>query len=360
MWWWKTGSYPRSRAASAARSTPSTSARQRLSSSASSAPAPGFAIRSGPPASHSTGRALARARGVEEIERLVEPLVVVLAAERHRHEAADELQIAEVLTQRVHVAEIAGRPEVRARVARRGDLLQHPQRIRHRELRTDGHLERPVTQRGARDLHLPLHRVSRSALLTRRDAVSRSNLRLALSRSNVKVAFACVAALALLGIGGAAERPSVVTVRVWTAAGVPERATGTVVEDGRVLTVDHVLAGARRIEVDGRPATVVRRRPGMDLAVLRVPGVRGPRVRFGEARAGDEVRVLARPAVVRRRVRARLVDAPGRPRRPSLELGVIVASGDSGAPVVDGLGRVVGVIFARSTRRGGTAYAVRP
>ena len=181
-----------------------------------------------------------------------------------------------------------------------------------------------------------------------------------MSRSNVKVAVACVAALALLGIGGAAERPSVVTVRVWTAAGVPERAIGTVIEDGRVLTVDHVLAGARRIEVDGRPATVVRRRPGMDLAVLRVPGVRGPRVRFGEARAGDEVRVLARPAVVRRRVSARLVDAPGRPRRPSLELGVAVASGDSGAPVVDGRGRVVGVIFARSTRRGGTAYAVRP
>ena len=128
-----------------------------------------------------------------------------------------------------------------------------------------------------------------------------------------------------------------------------------------MLTVDHVLAGARRIEVDGRPATVVRRRPGIDLAVLRVPGVRGPRVRFAEARAGDEVRVLARPAVVRRRISARLVDAPGRPRRPSLELGVAVAFGRlrrAGRRSVDG--RVVGVVFARSTRRGGTAYAVRP
>ena len=181
-----------------------------------------------------------------------------------------------------------------------------------------------------------------------------------MSRSNVKVALACVAALALLGVGGAAEQPAVVDVRVWTAAGVPERAMGTVVDDGRVLTVDHVLVGARRIDVEGRPATVVRRRPGLDLAELRVPGVDGPRVRFAEAREGDEVRVLARRASVRRRVSARLVDAPGRPRRPSLELAVDVTAGDSGAPVVDREGRVVGVVYARSTRRGGTAYAVRP
>jgi S1-C subfamily serine protease len=84
-------------------------------------------------------------------------------------------------------------------------------------------------------------------------------------------------------------------------------------------------------------------------------------VRLGDA--AGAVRVLttagARPAELRRQVVARLVDQPGRPRRPSLDLAVTVAPGDSGAPVLDADGAVVGVVYARSTRRDGTAYAVR-
>jgi S1-C subfamily serine protease len=185
--------------------------------------------------------------------------------------------------------------------------------------------------------------------------LSRSNLRLALSRSNVNVA---VLAVTLLACGGAPERPGVVEVRVWSASGVAQRATGTVVGDGRVLTVEHVLAGARRIEVDGQRATVVRRRPELDLAELR-SGVTGPPVRYGEA--GRDLRVLtlhgARAATLNRRVGVHLAGAPG--RRPSLDLAARIVAGDSGAPVVDRAGRVVGVVYARSTRRD-AAYAVRP
>ena len=87
----------------------------------------------------------------------------------------------------------------------------------------------------------------------------------------------------------------------------------------------------------------------------------GPAARFGDA--NGDVRVLTTDGVmradVRRRVSARLVDQPGRPRRPSLELAATVSAGDSGAPVVNADGEVVGVVYARSTRRGGTAYAVR-
>ena len=182
-----------------------------------------------------------------------------------------------------------------------------------------------------------------------------------MSRSNVKAALAAVAALAApVAVASAPERPSVVSVRVWTGSGIAERATGTVVGDGRVLTVAHALAGAERVEVDGRPATIERRREALDLALLRVPGASGPPVRYG--RAGRDLRVLtpggARPATLNRRVVAHLVDAPGRPRRPSLDLAARIAPGDSGAPVVDRDGRVVGVIYARSTRRD-AAYAVR-
>jgi S1-C subfamily serine protease len=190
-------------------------------------------------------------------------------------------------------------------------------------------------------------------------------------RLRTPVAAAVVAVALAAAAGGAADRPSVVTVRAWSGAGVAERATGTVVAPNRILTVAHVLGGADRVEVQGgdgvrRRAVVLARRPALDLALLGVRGVRGPAVRFADP-AGGDLRVLtprdggvrARPAALRRRVVARLVDQPGRPRRPSLDLAVAVAPGDSGAPVVDGDGEVMGVVYARSTRRGATAYAVR-
>ena len=175
-----------------------------------------------------------------------------------------------------------------------------------------------------------------------------------MSRSNVKVA---VLAIALIACGGTPDRPTVVSVRAWSASGVAERATGTIVPDGRVLTVEHVLAGARRVEVDGRVATVVRRDPELDLAELR-SDVTGPPVRYGEA--DGDLRVLtprgARPATLNRRVNVHFAGTPG--RRPSLDLAAKIVAGDSGAPVVDREGRIVGVVYARSTRRE-AAYAVR-
>jgi S1-C subfamily serine protease len=182
--------------------------------------------------------------------------------------------------------------------------------------------------------------------------------------------FASVAAVAPFAVGSPAERPAVVAVRVWSATGEAQRATGMIVAGGRVLTVDHVLGAGPRIEVvtaDGvrRSATVARRRPDLDLAVLRVPGATGPSVRVADgstnlhglvARDGA---VEARPAILRRRILARLVGQPGRPRRPSLELATMISAGDSGAPVLNRDGELVAIVYARSTRRDGTAYAVR-
>ena len=234
-----------------------------------------------------------------------------------------------------------------------------------------------------------------------------------MSRSNVKtvLSIASVLVLAPFVLNGAAERPAVVTVLVWTGAGVPERATGTVIAPGKVLTVAHVLAGAERVEVVGRRggrgearaasrraaatcggrggtrASRSHARRGRAGATRRCCGATtrstspccacparpGRAVRFGERRrrATRADRAAARrrgarrapghavQARLRRRINARLVDQPGKPRRPSFELAADIVSGDSGAPVVDSDGEIVGVVYARSTRRGGTAYAVR-
>ena len=120
---------------------------------------------------------------------------------------------------------------------------------------------------------------------------------------------------------------------------------------GVVVTVAHVL-GDEPITADGRPATVARVDRRSDLALLRVPGVRGDAPRFG---GSDGTSVLGRPAPIVRRIRA---SVDGGPRRPALELRAEVAVGDSGAPVLTRSGRVAGVVFARSRAREGVAYAV--
>ena len=178
--------------------------------------------------------------------------------------------------------------------------------------------------------------------------------------------------LALLGAGlacgGGESGPGVVTVLVERPGTVPERATGFVAGGSRVVTVAHVLDGGGAVAVHrpgggALPARVVRVDRAADLALLDAGGAPA-----SAPPGGSEVRVLsahdegvrALPVSVRRRIVARVRDSAG-PQvyaRPALELAGEISGGDSGAPVVDGGGRLLGVVFARSRRQPGTAYAV--
>ncbi len=181
-----------------------------------------------------------------------------------------------------------------------------------------------------------------------------------------RTAGALVLALVAAGCGTAVPAPRPLRVSVSHGYGPAEIATGVAAGAGRVLTVAHVLAGGGRVTVAGHPARVLRTDRRLDLAVLAVPGVRGPALRSAGWDGRVALRVLrdgrprALPAVVRRRVVARVRPAPGAPpqTRPGLELGARIAPGDSGAVVVDAGGRVVGVVFARSSDRPDTAWAV--
>ena len=166
-----------------------------------------------------------------------------------------------------------------------------------------------------------------------------------------RAALPVVLVLALVAAGMARGRaePEVVRILVERPSGTPERATGFV-RDGRVVTVAHVLAGGA-VTVSGRSARVARVDRGADLAALEARIV-GKRV------GGAGVRVLrvsgSVAASVRRRITAHLDGAA----RPALEIRARIGPGDSGAPVVDGRGRLLGVVFARSRTRDDIAYAV--
>jgi S1-C subfamily serine protease len=187
------------------------------------------------------------------------------------------------------------------------------------------------------------------------------------------LAGAVLAAVALVaagcgggGAGPTGAPPTVVRVTVATDGLVPEVASGVAAGDGRVLTVAHPLSPGRAVRVGGRPARVVRLDRRLDLAVLAVPGLRAPALRLGDGGARARVVVLraagARPvdAPIRRRVTVAFRDQPGDPprMRPGLELAAAIDPGDSGAPVLDGRGRLLGVLYARSRDRAGTAWAV--
>ncbi|MEJ5945422.1 MarP family serine protease [Pseudokineococcus basanitobsidens] len=152
--------------------------------------------------------------------------------------------------------------------------------------------------------------------------------------------------------------------------------TGFVVAPGRVVTNAHVVAGvdAPSVQVGGEGAplgaTVVLYDPERDLAVLDVPDLEAPALPLGEElAAGDAAAVVGFPldgpydveaATVRQVVRALGEDVYGDPGvvREVYALRADVQPGNSGGPLVDLDGDVVGVVFARSVDDAGTGYAL--
>jgi S1-C subfamily serine protease len=153
--------------------------------------------------------------------------------------------------------------------------------------------------------------------------------------------------------------------------GSADVATGFEHGDGRIVTVAHLLP-ARRARVlvrsgEGRAqrARVIAVDPRGDLAVLALgasapgpsplPGSGSPRLLVRR-----DGRSAAIEAKVRRRIDARIRARPGAAPvlRPALELEARVRQGDSGAPLVAADGSLLGVLFAQSSERSDTAYAV--
>lgn len=151
--------------------------------------------------------------------------------------------------------------------------------------------------------------------------------------------------------------------------------TGFVVADGLVVTNAHVVAGERSTTVirdDGArlDGTVVVFDPDRDLAVLRVDGLDRPALPIGAGAPVDTIGgVFGHPGGEPLRIApfrvAREITATGRDiygngatERRVLELASALRPGDSGSPLVEPSGNVVGVAFAIARDRSGVAYAL--
>ncbi|MFE7903231.1 MarP family serine protease [Streptomyces sp. NPDC057424] len=167
------------------------------------------------------------------------------------------------------------------------------------------------------------------------------------------------------------------TVKVEGVAGTQGReGSGFVYAREHVMTNAHVVAGIDEPTVQiggvGRTyeARVVLFDPQKDVAVLYVPGLRAPVLRFdADAQRGDSAVVAGYPqdgdlnlqaATVANRVRAtgQNIYNDGTATREIYSIRSTVRPGNSGGPLLTTDGRVFGVVFARSTSDAETGYVL--
>ena len=175
-----------------------------------------------------------------------------------------------------------------------------------------------------------------------------------------------------------ATRATVKVVADSAGCGSLKSGSGWPITPTAIVTNAHVVAGSESVEIrtaDGRTrrAIVVFFNPDDDVAVLSVPGANftplpfsgsdpAPRtigVVIGYPHGGDE-RVV--PAAIRGEEPARgyNIFSTGEITRTVEVLAASVVAGNSGGPVVDGTGTVVGLVFAASTTDSSEAYALAP
>jgi S1-C subfamily serine protease len=173
-------------------------------------------------------------------------------------------------------------------------------------------------------------------------------------------------------IRAAVERAAPSTVKVvGTACGEIITGSGFVIAPDTVVTNAHVVAGESGQSVNGHTAFAVLFDPRLDVAVLHVSGLADPSLPMssGTVPRGTDGAVLGYPgggplttgsAVVLREESAvgRDIYDQGLTARDIYEINAVVRPGNSGGPLVNTSGIVIGVVFARSARDPNTGYAL--
>ncbi len=150
--------------------------------------------------------------------------------------------------------------------------------------------------------------------------------------------------------------------------------SGFPVGSGYVVTNAHVVSGTRSHTITKQDGTTVRAEvvyfdPERDVAVLYAPGFNVQGVMFGPAQRGTQGAVIGYPGGGPEKIVPAVVDgsvaAQGRDiynqnlvTRQIYVLQASVHPGNSGGPVIDLQGRVLGMVFATSASDPNQAYAL--
>lgn len=207
--------------------------------------------------------------------------------------------------------------------------------------------------------------------------------------------FACVLCLSLLSVSTAtiwdppaqtieafidSKLDGLVVVTNATNDGKGGMGTGFFIDDNVILTNHHVIANAREVTIKPRnaekayKATVVGSDPVSDVAVLRIDdwdafkrNVRYAKLSFGDSRevkAGQSVWVLGHPWGLEFTVSKGVVSHPA--RRPAetpqffIQTDAHVFQGNSGGPMLNSRGEVIGINSVMISRTGGSFGLAEP
>lgn len=172
----------------------------------------------------------------------------------------------------------------------------------------------------------------------------------------------------------AAAQPSVVRIAGQGCGGIVE-GSGFVVDKDLVATNAHVVAGIDRIVVQdergSHTAIAIWFDPNLDFALLRVPNLAGGPLKIGTDQQvrGTTAAVLGYPGGGNFSAKsAAILNAfsatghniygTGITTRSIYELQADIIPGNSGGPLINERGRVIGVIFAESTSYQNVGYAL--
>jgi S1-C subfamily serine protease len=172
------------------------------------------------------------------------------------------------------------------------------------------------------------------------------------------------------------SRPSVVKIRgVATACQKVLEGTGFVIAPNRVMSNAHVVAGTESVTVEAEgekyDATVVSYDPNADISILDVPNLPQPPLVFAEepAKTGTDAVVLGYPgggdfAATPARVRE-IIELSGPDiyktttvNREVYTIRGLVRQGNSGGPMINRAGQVIGVVFGAAVDDNDTGFVM--